>query len=637
MVADSTIWNTPVKLEFNIPKHVGQYNVRENLRTLLVLMKQVDPKLKVISAVEEQQEWNDFNLLPEDEEFNEHFQLKEFGYRKFKKVTVYMKMTTSLHINRIKYRSEVKEHLFQNDIWFKPDRFETKVESSPGIITMVHPKLVNRDGYTLEIEKAITTMFHMIKPSETNDTVTPLETYDKEIIGDRLSPPKFYLESSVKKWRDIKAEVLRVNCAKVDSECLKLLLAATCEKGLLQRGTFVPEGLHLIEGKELVYTILQKHEQFTQSIIGVPLSGINYRDFVNKQPDTEKNMRDLIQEIKGVISVETLRDRTQIGRYIILLHKTMEEEVMKELGKMMESLYKRQTGQARMIIAGERKIRHPETHRHGVLTYAEILSAKFQQHPKKDVTRKSTSPVLGRTDEDKKLARQAPSDTPSSDKGLPENKSLMDQQNLTKMQEFNKLIQKIDKMATQQDKLEKAQVNLQKVQTINNTLFLQKIKQTEDNTRDDKINTIIDKKLVKLQAEQEKRLQETTQSLKKDIDVVLDKKIKELSDSVANQVGTQILDMFKQFMLPQDTRDTTVLQGYTANTNTNMSTNMITQDSPLGKVQGVTESEQTTTPIRTQSTTSKAVMADEVSAVDFQTKQQCSTHDNYINEQRSDK
>ena len=547
-------------------------------------------------------------------------------------------MSTSLHINRIKYRSEVKDHLFQNDIWFKPDRFETKVESSPGIITMVHPKLVNRDEYTLEIEKAITTLFNMILPSATNDTGTLLETYDKDIIGDRRSPPKFYLESSVKKWRDIKAEVLRVTCAKVDSECLKLLLAATCEKGLLQRGTFVPEGLHLIEGKELVYTILQRHEQFTQSIIGVPLSGINYRDFVNKQPDTDKSMRDLIHEITGVISVETLRDRNQIGRYVILLHKTREDEVMKQLEKMMESLYKRQTGQARMIIAGEKKLRHPESHRHGVLTYAEILSTKFQQQPKKAATSKSTSPAVGRPEEDKKPAGQVQPKNPNYDTVPLENKSiLMDQHNTNKIQEFNKLIQKIDKMATQQDKLEKAQATLQKVQKLNNDLVLQKFKQTEDNTRDDKINTIIDKKLVKLQAEQENRLQETTQSLKKDIDVVLDKKIKEMSDSVANQVGTQILAMFKQFMLPQEVQDTTAPKGDMSNPTTNMVTTMVTQDSNLVNLQGVTESEQTSHPIRTKSTKSTEVMADELSALDLQTQQQCSHHDNYINEQRPDK
>ena len=631
MVSDTTLWNTPVKIEFNLPKQVCQYNVRENLHILLEIMKQVDTKLKVTSAVAGQIEWNDFNLLPEDEEFNEHFQIKEFGYRKFKKVTVHMKMTTSLHINRIKYRSEVKDHLFQNDIWFKPDRFETKVESSPGIITMVHPKLVNRDDYKLEIEEALQKMLTQVQISGKDDSEQLIEQYDQQIVGDQKTPPKFYLEPSIKKWRDIKAEVLRVNCAKIDSECLKFLLAAASEKGFLQRGVFIPEGLHLIEGKELVYTILQKHEQFTQNIIGVPLSGITYRDFSTKQPDTEKNIRDLLHEIPGVISVETLRDRNQMGHYLILLNKTMEDEVMKKLETMMASLYKCQTGQARMIIAGTKKIRHPEKHRHGVLTYAEILSDKFQYQPHNDAKRHSSPPSSGPIVPGKQSNLQVPGKKTSKDNRQQEHMNTVGKHNENKVQEFSKLIQKIEKMATQQDKLEKAQATLQKVQEKNNNLIIQKIKQAEESNREDKIHTMIDKKFDTLQAEYENTLKATTRSLKQEMDTALDTKIEKLSDQVANQIGIQILDMFKQFMLPKDASVAPARTG-------DMDTNLVTQDGTTANIQVGIDSEQKPQLIQIKSTNlMDGTTSDELSDSKPPIQKQCSPHDTYLNEQSFDK
>lgn len=112
-----------------------------------------------------------------------------------------MTLITSLHVNQIKYREEVKEYLFTYDIWFKPDHFETKVESSPGSITMLHPKLINRDEYKEEMCKV---------PQETMANLHgQVGKIDNEQIGessglsikDKKQVPKFYLEISVKNGR----------------------------------------------------------------------------------------------------------------------------------------------------------------------------------------------------------------------------------------------------------------------------------------------------------------------------------------------------------------------------------------------------------------------------------------------------
>ena len=160
---------------------------------LLEIMQNVDPKMKVQSTVDEKTEWSNITTIPEDEEFNEHFQLKEFVYRKLKKVVVYMTMNTTLHINRIKYSNSVKEHLFQKDIWFKLNWSETKVESSPGIITMIHPKLINREDYMTEIESALRDTLCTLQDRGQEDSKQPKGFQVKTIIGERKVPPTFYL------------------------------------------------------------------------------------------------------------------------------------------------------------------------------------------------------------------------------------------------------------------------------------------------------------------------------------------------------------------------------------------------------------------------------------------------------------
>ena len=54
-------------------------------------------------------------------------------------------------MNKTKYTCRVNDYIFQNNIWVKTDRFDTKVKSSPGHIIMLHPKLVNRDGFMEEL------------------------------------------------------------------------------------------------------------------------------------------------------------------------------------------------------------------------------------------------------------------------------------------------------------------------------------------------------------------------------------------------------------------------------------------------------------------------------------------------------
>ena len=68
----------------------------------------MDKELKVKSTKDDTQVWTDLNELPEDENFNTHFQLKDLLFRKMRKLIVHLRLNTSLHINRLKYSEAVK-------------------------------------------------------------------------------------------------------------------------------------------------------------------------------------------------------------------------------------------------------------------------------------------------------------------------------------------------------------------------------------------------------------------------------------------------------------------------------------------------------------------------------------------------
>ena len=74
---------------------------------------------------------------------------------------------------------------------------------------------------------------------------------------------------------------------KIIQKHLKKLLADVSEFGFLNRGIFVPAGLHLMEGKEVVTNIHQAHAELLNTIKATSLCGINAWD-INKSIDDGK-------------------------------------------------------------------------------------------------------------------------------------------------------------------------------------------------------------------------------------------------------------------------------------------------------------------------------------------------------------
>ena len=623
MVENKTMWETPVKIEFNIDKKVLEYNVREQEIQLLTKMNEADNAMKVKSTVDSSVEWTNLKLLPEDEDFTKHFLVKEFGYRKVRKVVVYMNLSTSIHINRIKYRVEVKEFIFNNNIWFKPDRFETNVESSPGVVTMIHPRLVNREKYKAEMMSALSeAMEYITEPGneshEVVNSTTETEHRERKIL------PAFYLESSIKKWRDLKVEVLRVNCAKDDSEFLKLLLATSSEKGLLQRGVFVPEGLHLLEGKELVYTILLKHDQYLQTVIGVPLRGLASNKLTSIVPCTNKTIKDTIVGIEGVLSIERLRDRSQNGNWLILTNKQQYKYVLDQLEKNMNSFYQSQTGQARLILVGDKRIKSLNNRQNRVMTYAEILAMKFKSDNSLDGESPDTtghSKTKGDITNDTLQKSEIHRAVHSIDKDTVTLQQAPTQEK-TEARLNNDLIQKLAEIEEKQSQMIQEQVEFIREQKRENKSRDKTSTQTETNSHEEVINELLDKRMAKFEEVNTNRLDELETTIKKDISESFDTKVKTISCTVANQVASQLMVAIKQYMSFSNQQEIPTIPGRNA-------PSMITQEgmiSPGKKAIENTENSVHRNRFLHGSDNSKMLAA--LNEIEPNTNKPCSTHDN---------
>lgn len=81
MVMDFTLYETPIKIEFNIARDTEEFNARAELLQLLHKMKQRDKKLRVKSSIPGTNGWDELDNIPEDDNFIDQFQAKEFTYR----------------------------------------------------------------------------------------------------------------------------------------------------------------------------------------------------------------------------------------------------------------------------------------------------------------------------------------------------------------------------------------------------------------------------------------------------------------------------------------------------------------------------------------------------------------------------
>ena len=374
MVEQDLVLVTSIKVEFNLSALTTEYNVRAQFIHLLELFKQQDSTIRVQCSTSEVREWKDFSTLPEDEEFNECFQLVTKIFRKHKKVIVHCTILTEQPLNRVKYSSEVKDYIFQNNIWIKVDRYDSKEESSPGFFVMIHPKLINREDFTVSVVRALKKVKEdqMDLSSDMKDNVQFSKS--KDVTG----VPEFHLELSQKKWGKLRTEVIRINCALDDADELKSMLSMISERNLLPTGIFVPVGIHLLSGPEVMTQLLTEHVKYINNVRGIPITGISIANMDSLQDNDLPTVREQLLAIKSVISVERTRETSYSGKWIVLTTLETEDAVLKTVTMALQAMqHSKMICSHTLVTVGRRSLRSSDRATTAVHSYADALTKQF--------------------------------------------------------------------------------------------------------------------------------------------------------------------------------------------------------------------------------------------------------------------
>ena len=540
MVEESTYLCTPVKIEFNIAKEVIEYNARKHLLILLEKMQEVDDSLRIQSIVNEKTEWVDLDTIPEAEEFSDHFKMKDFNYRTHKKVIVHMNMVSLSPVNRIKYSRTVKEHIYRENIWLKTDKYNAKVESSPGFLIKAHPKLVHREDFIDELRSTLL----QLPPHQSEKVVVDWYQVNNIIMpthGRSITVPVFHLEPSVKKWGSLRTEVLRVTCSTDDAEYLKFLLSLASNQGMLTTGTFVPAGLHLMQGKDIVSSILREQQQYIQTTIGVPITGILPMVMEAQLPDKESTVKELIQAFEEVHSVERTSDTENYGRWMVVTSDKNREVVLNKLNKSLALLYKAQHGQTRIITAGTREIQADNSSPTTVSTYAEVLSQKYAAKKPLPPALKGTAKYSSMVTRD--LAKKKHLSSIGRDEVRTERTPAINDTIIS--QQFDALTNRLKSLETKQAELDHTQSTQQNEHS----------QQTQDKIQSlaDKQNELLqleermEKKLQEMDTREKKFFHETEETILQQVDKTVESKLNTMSKLVAAHVTAQLMEAMQSY------------------------------------------------------------------------------------------
>ena len=303
-----------------------------------------------------------------------------------------------------------------------------------------------------------------------------------------------------------------------------------------------------MEGKEIVTNILQAQSDYVKTLKGIPLQGIAHTDMTAKDKG-KKSIREMLLEIDGIESIEKSRDNDYNGHWTMVVQASKELSVMNQLKTKLGAFYSNQLGQTRIIRAGKTNVMNHGS-KNSVMSYAEILSRKYSTASLPKAVPSSLSHAANSLteDQDKVIAAMLGTDHHQS-MTQPVDSTLSKKNQSTVLSSAEtELHRKIAKMETTQTKLLAEQKKLQQDNERTKKELQQKQLQENESSRQEYMEELIDKKLNSFREAQEKQVEDVKTSLTNDIHTALGTKIELISQSVANQVASQIITAFKQYI-----------------------------------------------------------------------------------------
>ncbi len=301
MIEQRQMLHTPIRIEFNLDTSISEFNIINAVSEIFSKMKKRDKTLRVLQTDKKINLWEDKMKLPEDAEFIEKFKLKEQTFRKgSKKITIHCVVESRLTINNIKHSEPLRTYIFEKNIWIKPDYYMARTIGSPGFLTLIQPKLTNKLQLVQEIESTLSQLNISIEDTEVK------EWYNRnkiEVTTSAVPIPTFHLETNLRKWGDIQTEVITVQRSAEDAKYMKYLMVEASTQNKWKRGVFVPLGIRLIEGKEVMTQLLDEQRRFVDQVTSFHLSGISKEEMYH-QTKAGTTTHDILLAYDGVKSVE---------------------------------------------------------------------------------------------------------------------------------------------------------------------------------------------------------------------------------------------------------------------------------------------------------------------------------------------
>eukprot|EP00957_Ditylum_brightwellii_P051427 3899041-Ditylum_brightwellii.AAC.1 len=129
MIETKTIYESKLRMEFNIKEGVDRFNIRSKVLKVLNRLHLVDQELYIKYREEK---WKDDKAFPSDKRFKTIFSVRrEYPPKGKPRMIAYLNIVSSLKLCQFKENYIVMNHLKAEGVWLKIDKFERKKISSP--------------------------------------------------------------------------------------------------------------------------------------------------------------------------------------------------------------------------------------------------------------------------------------------------------------------------------------------------------------------------------------------------------------------------------------------------------------------------------------------------------------------------
>ena len=150
--------------------------------------------------------------------------------------------------------------------------------------------------------------------------------------------PNFHIETTMRKWGGLHTEVLSVQCTTDDAKYLKYLLVEAGEKRKFHIGYFVPTGIHLMEGKEVLYRLLKEQQDFLMNMASFQIGGITCDEMYYSDTDSG-SVKDFLMKAGGVSAVEQMYHTSYSGQWTIVVHKDQVSSLVQYISTNIQVIY----------------------------------------------------------------------------------------------------------------------------------------------------------------------------------------------------------------------------------------------------------------------------------------------------------